>query len=185
MDSPIRFSRFLPGFIGLVFALAACGTDGTAGCPDSAPSPLPAGPHADDPELADRIPDEVGGQPLEVQTVCATKSELSGLTTSPRMLDEVGVELQDVTIAVTPAPGGSSGAPAGVTAWRYAGAEEGTIRDAFLGMLEEAEIPVEHDTIGGKEIDRAVFHVYYVAGDTLYAVLGEDEHVEEVMQALP
>lgn len=170
----------------LAMLLAACGVDAPSpDCPAEAPSPRPAGPYADDPELADRIPAEVGGQRLEVQTVCATVSELSGLTTSPRMLEEVGVELQDVTIAVTPAPGGGSGAPAGVTAWRYAGAEEDAIRDAFLGMLEEAEIPVEHDTVGGKEIDRAIFHVYYVAGDTLYSVLGEDDHVEEVVEALP
>ncbi len=178
--------RLAGATLPLAMLLASCGSEPPApDCPSTAPSPLPAGPHADDPELADRIPDEVGGQPLEVQTVCATVSELRGLTTSPRMLDEVGVELQEVTIAVTPAPGGGSGAAAGVTAWRYAGAEEDAIRDAFLGMLDEAEIPIEHDTVGGKEIDRAVFHVYYVADDTLYSVLGEDEPVEEIIRALP
>lgn len=178
--------RLAGAILPLAMLLASCGSETPApDCPSTAPSPLPAGPRADDPELADRIPDEVGGQPLEVQTVCATVSELRGLTTSPRMLDEVGVELQEVTIAVTPAPGGGSGAAAGVTAWRYVGAEEDAIRDAFLGMLDEAEIPIEHDTVGGKEIDRAVFHVYYVADDTLYSVLGEDEPVEEIIRALP
>jgi hypothetical protein len=54
-----------------------------------------------------------------------------------------------------------------------------------LGLLDESGIPVEEDALGGTEIHRALFHVYHVAGDTLYAVLGEDAAVEEVMAGLP
>jgi hypothetical protein len=102
------------------------------------------------------------------------------------MLDRVGVERSDVSLALPPRSGtGISDGLVGVTAWRYGGAEEEEIRSVFLGLLDDAEIPVERDTVGGKEIDRALFHVYYVADDTLYAVLGEDDRVEEVMAALP
>jgi hypothetical protein len=169
----------------LAFLLAACGGGAApSGCPAEAPSPLPAPPYDDDPELADRIPDEVGGEPLEIQTACATVADPGGLPTSPEMLEAVGVELQDVTVALTPNVG-QGGNRLAVTAWRYAGAGEHEIRDAFLGMLAEAGIPVEEDTIGGTEIHRALFHVYHVAGDTLYAVLGEDAAVEEILAGLP
>jgi hypothetical protein len=171
--------------IGLAFLLAACGGEpASSGCPAEAPSPAPTPPFAHDPELADRIPDEVGGQPLEIQTVCATIADPGGLPTTPQMLEAVGVELSDVTVAVTPNVGQGENRVA-VTAWRYAGAEEAAIREAFLGLLDETGIPVEEDTIGGTPIHRAVFHVYHVAGDTLYAVLAEDAEVEEVLAGLP
>ncbi len=175
------------GLVALAITLAACGGDASApDCPAEAPSPLPTQPYAQDPELADRIPDEVAGQPIEVQTVCATVRDVGGLTTSDEMLERVGVGKQDVTIAIGPSPqGGGADSVVGVTAWRYAGADEETIRDAFLGLLEEAEIPVEASTIAGKEVHTAVFHVYHVADDTLYSVLGEDDDVEAVIEALP
>lgn len=170
----------------LAIILAACGGDASApDCPAEAPSPLPAQPYAQDPELADRIPDEVAGQQIQVQTVCATVLDVGGLTTSDEMLERVGVEKQDVTIAIGPSPQGGADSVVGVTAWRYAGADEETIRSAFLGLLEEAEIPVEASTIAGKEVHTAVFHVYHVADDTLYSVLGEDDDVEAVIEALP
>jgi hypothetical protein len=174
----------------LLLALAACGTDAERAsgpeCPADAPSPPPERPYHQDLELEGRIPDEVAGTQLRIETVCATVFDPGGIPTSDAMLDEVGVERSDVSIALTPRSGdGISDGLVGVTAWRYGGAEEEDIRSAFLGFLADAEIPVERDTVGGKEIDRALFHVYYVADDTLYAVLGEDERVEEVMAALP
>ena len=181
--------RFLlpSGLVTLAMIVAGCGGDASVpDCPAEAPSPMPAEPYAQDPELADRVPDEVAGQPLEVQTVCATVYDPGGLTTSDTMLERVGVARQDVTLALSPPPStGGTNTYVAVNAWRYAGADEETVRDAFVGLLEEAEIPVEEDTIAGKDVHMAFFHAYYVADDTLYAVLGEEERVEEVLEALP
>lgn len=186
MTSPIRPSRSLAAFVGLALVLAACGADGGPGCPDTAPSPRPEPPYHQDAELEARIPDEANGEPLEVQTVCLTVHDPGGLTTSDAMLERVGVEPRDVTVAIGPSPNTATSSDfVGITAWRYAGAEEAEIRDAFRAMLAEAEIPVEHEEIAGKEVDMALFHAYYVAGDTLYAVLGEEGGAAEVIEALP
>jgi hypothetical protein len=175
--------------LALVFLVAACGAEEEAElpeCPSEAPSPAPERPYHQDPELEDRIPDEVAGTPLRIETVCATVFDPGGIPTSDAMLRAVGVDRQAVSIAVSPSPsGGDPGSYVGVTAWRYGGGAEDDIRAAFLALLQEAEIPIERDTVGGKEIDRALFHVYYLADDTLYSVLGEDDRVEEVVGALP
>ena len=175
--------------IALVVLASACGApEGEAGpdCPATAPSPLPTPPWNQDPELADRIPDEVGGSTIEVQTACATVVDPGGLTTSPEFLESVGVALQDVTVAISPGPAiGETDDYVAVTAWRYAGASEDDVRSTFLSLLEEAEIAVEDETIGGKQVHRALLHAYYVQDDTLYAVLGEEEDLEAVIEALP
>jgi hypothetical protein len=179
--------RTLIATLALAAALVACGgeTTGTA-CPADAPDPAPTPPYSQDTELADRIPDEVGGEAFDVQTVCLTVYDPGGLTVSDAMLEEVGVGRQEVTLAFSPSPNvaGSSDF-IGITAWRYAGASEDDIRQAFLAMLEEAEIPVEQQTIGGKEVDMALFHAYYAADDTLYSVLGAEDRVAELLEALP
>jgi hypothetical protein len=188
LPAPAR--RSTVAALALLIALAACGADAEPApgpdCPAEAASPPPERPYQQDPELAARIPVTVAGTELRIETVCATVFDPGGMPTSDAMLEQVGVERSDVSIALTPRSGdGISGGLVGVTAWRYGGAEEEDIRSAFLGLLDEAEIPVERDTVGGREIDRALFHVYYVAGDTLYSVLGEDDRVEEVIAALP
>lgn len=172
-----------------VLLLVGCGApQGESGsdCPATAPSPLPTPPWNQDPELADRIPDEVGGSTIEVQTACATVVDPGGLTTSPEFLESVGVDLQDVTVAISPGPAiGETDDYVAVTAWRYGGASEDEIRSTFLSLLEEAEIVVEDETIGGKQVHRALLHAYYVQDDTLYAVLGEEEDLAAVLEALP
>lgn len=186
MASLIRASRFLPALVGLALMLAACSSDDSTDCPDSPPSPRPAPPYHQDAELEARIPDEVGGEPLEIQTVCLTVHDPGGLITSDAMLERIGVEPQDVTVALGPSSNAPiSGSFVGVTAWRYAGADAAAIRGAFRETLGEAEIPIEPETIAGKEVDMALFHAYYVADDTLYAVLGEEAGVAEVIGALP
>ncbi|HSK93002.1 MAG TPA: hypothetical protein VLA76_02960 [Candidatus Angelobacter sp.] len=183
-----RSTRLFVPAIGLALVLAACAPADAprADCPVEAPSPAPQRPYSQDPELADRIPDEVDGRTLQIETVCATVFDPGGLTTSQAMLDEVGVERRDVTLALSPVPtGGGESSYVGINAWRYAGADEATIREGFLGLLDESGIPVDEETIAGKTVHMAVFHVYYVAGDTLYAVLGEDGPVEAALEGLP
>lgn len=187
--SRVRMARRSVAVLGLAFLIAACGApDGEASpsCPADAPSPAPTAPHAADPELADRIPDEAGGEPIGIQTTCATVLDPGGIPTSEAMLERLGVELQDVTVAFSPPPTADrSGTYVGVTAWRYAGATENEIRSAFLAILDEAQIDVEEDSVGGKDVHRAIFHVYYAHDDTLYAVIGEEPEVAEVVEALP
>lgn len=185
--SRVRTARLSAAALGLAMLLAACGGgESRPSCPAEAPSPPPSPPHADDPELADRIPDEAGGGPIGIQTVCATVLDPGGIPTSQPMLDRLGVELRDVTIAYSPPPTADrSGTYVGVTAWRYAGATEDEIRSAFLAILDEAQIAVEEDTVGGKDIHRAIFHAYYTEDDTLYAVIGEEPEMAEVLAALP
>ncbi|HVM24707.1 MAG TPA: hypothetical protein VM253_04860 [Candidatus Limnocylindrales bacterium] len=174
----------------MAMLLAACGADdpspaARADCPAEASVTSPPAAN-EDPVLADRMPDEVAGRRLEIQTVCATVAGAGGLTTAPEFLQAVGVELRDVTIARD--RGAQSGSPetyASVTAWRYGGAAEDDIRAALLDAFDRAGIPVEEDTVGGKEVHRALLHVYYVADDTLYAVVGQDAGVEALVEALP
>lgn len=184
--SGVRMARLLAAALGLAILVAACGGGEGSPCPAEAPSPAPAAPHADDPELAERIPDEAGGEPLEIQTVCATVLNPGGIPTSEAMLERLGVGLQDVTVAFSPPPTADrSGTYVGVTAWRYAGAGEDEVRSAFLAILDEAQIAVEEDTVGGKDVHRAIFHAYYVKDDALYSVIGEEPEMAEVLEALP
>lgn len=174
--------------ICLAAALVACGGDTTAEaqCPESAPSPMPAPPYDDDPELAGRLPTEVGGQDLEVQTVCITTVEPGGLPASDEFLEAAGVEPRDVTMAVGEPVSADGDTPfVSIVAFRYAGADEDTVRRAFLDTLAAAEIEAEDETIAGKRVHRALFIAYHVSDDTLYAITGEDPQVEEVLEALP
>jgi hypothetical protein len=182
-------ARMLAAAIGLVLLLAACGpAEATpaprVGCPaEVLPSPPPR-PWNDDPALVQRIPDEIDGEALAVETVCATAIGARGLPTSPGLLQDLGVELQDVTIAQTPSAF-IERTGIGITAWRYAGADENALRAAVLAAFEGAGIPAEEETIAGKAVYRALLHVYHVADDTLYAVVGPDARVEEIIEALP
>ena len=174
----------------LALVLGACAGDAAtpsaAACPESAASPLPTGPYAEDPELAGRLPTEVGGQQLEVQSFCATTANPGGIPVSDEFLAEVGVERQDVTVAVAqPAEPNGESPPVLISAFRYAGADEDAVRRAFKETLAGAEIEVQDETLAGKQVHRALFIPYYVAGDTLYAITGEDPQVEEVLEALP
>ena len=183
-----RRAPTLSAVVILALALAACGGDASssAQCPETAPSPISGPPYSDDPELAGRLPTEVAGQELEIQTMCITTVDPGGLPVSDEFLEGVGVEPQDVTMAVAQPPGSDNEAPfVSIIAFRYAGVDEESVRQAFLDTLASAEIEVQDETIAGKQVHRALFIAYHVAGDTLYAITGEDPQVEEVLEALP
>ena len=173
----------------LAAGLVACGgqtaTDASP-CPSAAPSPLPTGPFDDDPELAGRLPTEVDGQELEVQSVCVTTVSPGGINLSPTFLEAAGVELSDVTMAVSQPPAIGEDAPfVSISAFRYRGADEAALRSAVDATLADAEIEPERETIAGKEVLRVLLVVWYVAGDTLYLITGEDPQVEDVLTELP
>jgi hypothetical protein len=176
----------------LAAALTACGGSASPSCPaDLAPSATPNA--TADPELAATIPDEVAGEPLNMATFCVTELDgLGGIQTSPEMLEALGVRLEDVTIAAMSPQIGTPGGLVSVGAYRYAGADEDTLRDAFVRLFEQAateagiDVDIEEASIGGKEVHRAAGAVYYVADDTLYTVeSGNQDKVEEVLGALP
>jgi hypothetical protein len=184
-----RIARLLALAIGLALLLAACGgaqetPAPRADCPAEPLASPPPRPWNDDPALAERIPGEIDGQALGIETVCATAVGARGLPASPELLADVGVELQDVTIAQTPSAF-IERTGFGITAWRYAGADEDALRAALLGAFERAGIPAEEETMAEKPVHRALLHVYYVADDTLYAVVGPDARLEELVEALP
>jgi hypothetical protein len=169
--------------------LAACGGEpaASAACPETAPSPLPTPPYNDDPELAGRLPTEIGGQELEVQSVCVTTANPGGINLLPTFLEAAGVEISDVTMAVSQPSAISEDNPfVSISAFRYRGASEDAVRSAMTDTLAEAEVPNEDETIAEKEVTRVLGTVvWYVAGDTLYLITGEEPQVEEVLQALP
>lgn len=167
--------------------LAACGGQ-TAGspCPETAPSPLPTPPYNDDPELASRLPTEIAGQELEIQSVCATTTMPGGINVTPGFLEAAGVDLSDVTMAVSePAQVGQETPFVSISAFRYHGADEEALDSAVVETLAETGIEPVEETIAGKEVYRVLVPVWYVAGDTLYLITGEDPQVEEVLETLP
>lgn len=176
--------------IALVLTVAACGSEGpsaaTAACPEGPVSPPATPPYNDDPELASRLPTEIGGQELQVQSVCATTANPGGINLSPQFLEAAGVELSDVTMAVSQPPAIGQDSPfVTISAFRYAGADESRLRSAFLDTFGEAGLEVGEEEIAGKQVYRVLVVVWYVAGDTLYAITGEPPQVEEVLEALP
>ena len=180
------------GALLLAAALTACGGSPTPSCP-AAPLPSATPNPSADPDLAATIPDEVAGEPLDMATFCVSElDELGGIQTAPDMLQALDVGLQDVTIAATSPRIGTAGGSISVGAYRYAGANEDTIRETFLRLLNEGateagmDAGIEEVTIGGKEVHRALGALYYVADDTLYTVQSDNaEKVEEVLAALP
>ncbi len=182
----------MPRIVGIALVLAsllvACGGE-TAYAParEPAPSPLPTPRGDEDPELAGRLPTEIGGQELEVQSFCVTSVSPGGINLSSAFLEDAGVELSDVTMAVAqPAEVGGDTTFVSVSAFRYRGSDEATLQSAVLDTLDEAEIPYEAETIADGDAYRVLgAAVWYIADDTLYLITGEDPQVEEVLQALP
>ena len=170
--------------------LAACSAPSASGravsCPEAPVSPVATPPYDDDPELAARLPTEIAGQELAIQSVCATSANPGGLNLSPEFLEAAGVELDDVTIAVSQPPSIGQDQPfVTISAFRYRGADEASIRAAFVETFTSAGLEVREETIAGKEVVWVLVVAWYVADDTLYAITGEAPQVEEILQALP
>ncbi len=184
----MRRGGLLPAAVIFAIIMGACGTESSADapCPATAPSPLPTPPYNDDPELAERLPTEIAGQELEVQSVCATTAMPGGINLSPGFLEAAGAELSDVTMAVSEPREVEQETPfVSISAFRYRGADEEALRSAVVDTVAETGIEPEEETIAGKDVYRVLVPVWYVAGDTLYLITGEDPQVEEVLEALP
>lgn len=190
----------------MAMLLAGCGAVAGAPCPEARPSATPATPYHDDPELEARFPEEIAGEPLELQTYCASTVQGEGINTAPEFLAEIGVDLADVTVArSTPPRIGEMNSHAGVAAWRYRGAESDRLLEAFLDSWREMAAEVGFDApqavvLGGKDVfilgqaettpDTEVLplpyaDVLHVAGDTVYILSGRPQIIEELLAALP
>jgi hypothetical protein len=147
---------------------------------------LPSFDLSGDPELADRFPDTVGGQPLTVQS-------MRGDQTFQEFLDSVGAELSDVSFAFG---GMTSGTDVfSVGAFRVLGASEDELEREFIAASEEAGDvgSLETATVGGKDVrvgadpsgDTPLQFFLYTKDDTLYFLTGSEEQAAEVLEALP
>jgi hypothetical protein len=174
--------------LAIVLVLAACGAAGTSPCRGEQ-APLDEPPLHHDPELEARIPDTVGDAPLDLQSICAGAGQVGGTNMTPEFLDEVGVEADDVSMAVTnPAIGGAF--DGSLSAFRYYGASEDAIRTAMLDAMRETGEGVGEENRAGKSLSvaRGPFmngSVIYVADDTLYLLSGVEEQVDELLAGLP
>jgi hypothetical protein len=172
--------------------------DATASEPAASGLALPSFDLNGDPELADRFPDTVGGQPLLVQSMRGDQMTGFGEAdpTFEQFLDSIDAELTDVSVAF----GGVFNAadPEGifsVGAFRVLGASEEDLEREFLAAGGETGdfSGMEDASVGGKEVltgidpsgETELRFYLYTKDDTLYFLTGSEEQAAEVLEALP
>ncbi|HET9416997.1 MAG TPA: hypothetical protein VFP30_05580, partial [Candidatus Limnocylindria bacterium] len=126
---------------------------------DSAPAPCRGDvppidetgrPHHD-PELERRIHDAIGGDRQTIVSACANATDPGGMTIAPAFLDDLGVELADVSYAERlPDIGGENDAQ--VTAWRYHSATAADLRTALVSQLHTARESMREAMVGGTSV---------------------------------
>ena len=156
---------------------------------------LPSFDLSGDPELADRFPDTVGGQPLTVQSMRGDQmGALGGADpTFQEFLDSVDAELSDVSFAFGGVTSGTDVFTVG--AFRILGASEDDLEREFIAASEESGDVSDLDsaTVGGKDVlvgadpsgDTPLQFYLYTKDDTLYFLTGSEEQAAEVLEALP
>jgi hypothetical protein len=172
--------------------------DASASDPASSGLALPSFDLNGDPELADRFPDTVGGQPLQVTSMRGDQMEAFGGTDPmfAEFLDSVDAELSDVSFAFGGVMDPSN--PEGifsVGAFRVLGASEDDLEREFIAASEDSGdfSGLEEGSVGGKDVLTGVdpsgetemrFYLY-TKDDTLYFLTGSEEQAAEVLEALP
>lgn len=147
-----------------------------------------------DPELADRFPDTVGGEPLTVQSFRGDVFMTGSTDPSfEAFLDSVDADLEDVSVAFGGLMSGDSVLSVG--AFRVAGADEDELETEFLAATEaEGDITgAERRSMGGKDVwaatdpsgEAAGSMFIYVKDDTVYFLTGTEEQAAEILAALP
>ncbi|MGH2444900.1 MAG: hypothetical protein ACRDGD_02495 [Candidatus Limnocylindria bacterium] len=146
-----------------------------------------------DPELADRFPDTIGGQPIQVLSMGGEAFAGAG-DSDPAFdafLDSVDAEYSDVSVAF----GGSADGTVGIFAFRIQGVPEDQLEQEFLSANEaQGEIAnVQQETIAGKDVWSASSTdaslpgsaYIYVKDDTVYFLTGTSDQAAEILGALP
>ena len=173
--------------------------EATASEPAASGFALPSFDLNGDPELADRFPDTVGGQPLQVTSMRGDQMGALGGTdpTFEEFLTSIDAELSDVSFAF----GGVTGDPSdpasvfSVGAFRVLGASQEDLQREFIAASDDTGefSGLEESSVGGKDVLSGVdpsgetelrFYLY-TKDDTLYFLTGSEEQATEVLEALP
>lgn len=145
-------------------------------------------------DLADLLPEEVGGLTLEyAHSSGAQVFDSTGTTPEAiEFLDRVGATPDNVSSAFGFSFDPEAQEGVSIVAFRVEGADEGQLRDGFLSVFEEEGSTVgEETTLGGKTVRQigdaeATTGYLYVHDDVVYLVSGEPVGLaEEALQLLP
>jgi hypothetical protein len=145
-------------------------------------------------ELADVLPDEVGGISIQYQSSSGEAVLGSeGMTSEAReVFDRLGAEPSDLSSAFGFGVDQAAGNVITIVAFRVAGADEGQLRDEFRASLEQEGNVATEETLGGKDVlafgtegtDTPGY--VYVSGDTIFIVAGQPSTLaEEALTDLP
>lgn len=172
--------------------------DATASEPAGSGLALPSFDLNGDPELADRFPDTVGGQRLEVRSMRGDEMARLGGTdpTFEEFLTSIDAELTDVSVAfgsVFDAENPDSVFSVG--AFRVLGASEDDLQREFIAASGDSGdfSGFEEGSVGGKDVlsgidpsgETELRFYLYTKDDTLYFLTGSEEQAAEVLEALP
>lgn len=169
------------------------------------PEPTPTEEPSEDPgevpsfapgagDLADLLPEEVGGLTLEyAHTSGAEVFDSTGTTPEAQaFLDRVGATPDNVSSAFGFSFDPDSQEGVSIVAFRVEGAGEEALRDGFLSVFEDQGSTIgEETTLGGKSVHQigdleATNGYLYVHDDVAYVVSGEPMALaEEALQLLP
>lgn len=146
-------------------------------------------------DLADVLPTEVGGITLEYSHMSGDEvfSDEQMTPEAEAFLDEVGGDPSRISSAFGFAFDMSAGTGLSIVAFRIEGADEGTLKSAYITALEaQGDVPVgEEATVAGKTVtligfEEATNGYLYVHDDVLFLISGEPVSLaEEALQALP
>lgn len=146
-------------------------------------------------DLADVLPTEVGGITLEYSHSSGDEvfSDEDMTPEAEQFLNDVGGDPSRISSAIGFAFDMSTGTGLSIVAFRVEGADEASLRSAYINALEsEGDIPVgEEATVAGKTVtligfDDATNGYLYVRDDVVFLVSGEPiELANEALAALP
>lgn len=149
------------------------------------------------PELAELLPDEIGGQ--QVQKISMSGAELmaEGSGTDPEFisfLERVGAQPEDISVAFVFTLS-AEGDTAGIAAFRVAGASSDELEREFRASLDsEGEtIDWQEQSVGGKDVLTApdtnsedATQYLYTVGDIVFIVTStSEETAAELLEPLP
>ena len=196
----------------LLLIVAGCGTPASSGSasqeateeatptPSPTPEPSPTEAAVEEPslepgagDLADLLPEEVGGIPINYQHASGEGVFGSeGITPEVQsFFDRVGASPDDLSSAFGFAFDAEDATGVSIVAFRVEGSDESTLRTEFLGVMEdEGEVIGEETTVSGKSVhtfgEAGSNGFLYVHDDVVYIVAGDPPTIaEEALAALP
>lgn len=149
------------------------------------------------PELAELLPDEIGGQPVQKISMSGAELMAEGSGADPEFvsfLERVGAQPDDVSVAFVFTLS-AEGDTAGIAAFRVAGASSDELEREFRASLDsEGEtIDWQEQSVGGKDVLTApdtnsedATQYLYTVGDIVFIVTStSEETAAELLEPLP